>query len=212
MFVGDDVIGPTAPQDSDCPASCVYTPIASSGVDTNYQIETSCAEYVNNVPRANTYTPGYCQIGTTDQSGTFIHASADVCANGQYTLYDAAASICIRTIATTEATCEQFPHPEVSECAAVPMVGTATAANDACIAVPGCVYVPNEDDNALPGDCTPVGGSIWVPNQCRDSTDTEVCQEVVMADPAAQNAAANRLVCESQSGCVYTPDDAATPE
>ena len=33
-----------------------------------------------------------------------------------------------------------------------------------------------------------------------------------MADPAAQNAAANRLVCESQSGCVYTPDDAATPE
>ena len=165
-------------------------------------MKTSCSEYVNNAPRSNVYTPAYCEIVATD---------ATVCANGQYTYFDSDMNKCIRSIATTEATCEEFPHPEVSECAAVAMVGTAQAANDACVQVPGCVYEPNADAQQ-PGQCTPVGGSTWVPNQCRDSiNDAEVCQEVTMTGGAA-NAAANRQVCQAQSGCVYTPDDAGTPQ
>ena len=197
------VLANTAPQDSDCPDDCVYTAIASSGVDADYNVETSCAEYSNNVPRANTFTAAYCEIAATD--GT-------VCANGQYTYYDEDAAKCIRTIATTKASCEDFPHPEVSDCAAIEMIGAASAANAACIAVPGCVYVPNSVDAQVAGECTPVGGSTWVPNQCRDSsTGAEQCQEVVFTG-GAQNAAANRLACQAQPGCVYTPDDAATTE
>jgi hypothetical protein len=169
---------------------------------SRYDVETSCSEYVNNVGRNNVYTPAYCEIVATD---------ATVCANGQYTYFDSDLDVCIRSIATTQATCEEFPHPEVSECAAVDMVGTAQAANDACVAVPGCVYVANVDTQ-VPGECTPVGGSTWRPNQCRDYTnDAEVCQEVSMTG-GATNAAANQLACQAQSGCVYTPDDAATPE
>lgn len=168
----------------------------------SYVVETSCSEYVNNVPRSNTYIPSYCEITATD---------ATVCANGQYTFWDEFASICIRTIATSKETCEEFPHPEVSDCAAVAMGISAVTAQASCIEVPGCVYEPNDTDPSAPGECTPVGGSTWAPNQCLDFSGLiDVC-DVTMTG-GAENAAANRLTCETEPGCVYSPDDAGTPE
>lgn len=206
MFSGGAVLAHTAPVSADCPTGCLYNAIASSGVDADYVVETSCSEYVNNVPRLSggnplVFTAGYCSIVATD---------ATVCANGQYTNWDG--TNCIRTIATSEETCEVFPHPEVSECAAVPMTGTAATADAACVAVPGCVYVANTDNVALPGSCTPVGGSTWVPNACSVAGGVDECSAATLLTPAATNAAANQLTCEAQAGCVYTPDDAGTSD
>ena len=219
------VLAHTAPEATDCPttAGCTFVAIAASGIAVNYPVQTACAEYVNKVGRfdsanvALTFTAGHCEIAANDPTGiTNADAavspsgapSSVVCANGLYTTYDSANNICIRTIATTQSSCEVYPHPEVTQCGGVAIVSAnELATRQACEGVPGCAY--NNNGGGAAQTCMPVG--TWVPNACYDAAATnDVCSSVSLLTPAATNAAANMLTCTGLAGCAYTPDDTST--
>ena len=113
-----------------------------------------------------------------------------------------------------KATCEEFPHPEVSECAAAGMSGllrTLRTPASPFLDVSTCRMLTPRRPESAHRRVVPHGGQT---HAVLMEMETQPLLTSARTSPclSGRERGGQPTACQAQSGCVYTPDDAATPE
>eukprot|EP01048_Picozoa_sp_COSAG05_P009993 COSAG05_NODE_855_length_6946_cov_2.731415_4_plen_897_part_01 len=144
---------------------------------------TACQQYENEVLTGHSFTAAHCVVRANDAAS---------CNGGANTAWNTAAGHCVRTIATTKASCEN-PHPLLCASAVMnPNSGYTSANLAACNALPGCHFTDAALDTCLPS-------GTWYENQCNTTTNTDACAVMQAGATSGQN----QTACHAASGCEY---------